>query len=181
MKAAIFHISYTYILQEVCFFFFLVHFSHSMYPSKHFGIHDKKSYRAGCLEGKGRVILLTFLSKPRVCNSSNENLIILLWHLCTFPVYVLTLLQVSNHYLENCRRSSETPTLLCHVYKAMFRSKLRYVSRNKKIIRVQWPLCRCPAYILTLMQVSNHYLENCRRSCGNTNPTMPGVQGNVSK
>ena len=29
-----------------------------------------------------------------------------------------------SHYLENCR-SSQTPTLLCHVYKAKFPSKSR--------------------------------------------------------
>ena len=40
-----------------------------------------------------------FLSKSRVCNSSNNNLIGVLWPLCTCPVYILTLLQISSYYL----------------------------------------------------------------------------------
>ena len=72
---------------------------------------------------------------------------------------------------------AETRTLLCHEYKATFQSKSRVCnSSNKKLIRVPWPLCTCPAYILTLLQDSNHYLENCSSSCRETNPTMPYVQ-----
>ena len=50
----------------------------------------------------------------------------------------------------------------------------------KNLIRFLWPLCICPAFILTLLQVSNHYLENCR-NCRDKNPTMPRVQGKFSK
>ena len=53
-------------------------------------------------------------------------------------------------------------------------------SNNKHLIRVLWPSWTCPAYILTLLQVSNDYFENCR-SCGNTNPNMSCVQGHISK
>ena len=62
----------------------------------------------------------------------------------------------------------ETRTLLCHVYKAIFLSKSQACnSSNKTLIRVLWPFCTCPAYILTLLKVSNHYHENCR-SCRDT-------------
>ena len=47
-----------------------------------------------------------FLSKSRVCNSNNNNSIRVLWPSCTWSIYryILTTVQVSNHYLENCRR-----------------------------------------------------------------------------
>ena len=56
-----------------------------------------------------------FLSKSRVCNSTNNNSIKVLWPLCTCSAYILTMVQVSNHYLENCRRSSgdTNSTLKC--------------------------------------------------------------------
>ena len=174
------------------------------------------------------MVLLTFLSKSRVCNSSNENLIRVLWSLCICPAYILTLLQVktiilktvdtallchvyeanskfrvhnsSNKnlirvlwllytcpayilpcckfliiILKTVRGIAEIQTLLCHVYKAIFQSKSRVCnSSNVNLIRALWPLCTCPAYTLTLLQVSNHYFENCR-SCGDTNLTMPHV------
>ena len=112
-----------------------------------------------------RVILLTFLSKSNVCNFSNENLTRVLWPSCTCSAYIFILLQVSNQSLENCRNCWDT-ALLRHAYEAKFLSKSRvWNSSNINLIRVLWPLCTCPIYILTLLQVSNHYLENCR-SCG---------------
>ena len=73
-----------------------------------------------------------------------------------------------------------SPTI-CHVYEAKFLSKSRVCnSSNKIFIRVLWPLCTCPAYILTFLQVSNHYLENCWRSkYGNMKPTSPYVQASI--
>ena len=38
-----------------------------------------------------------FLSKLRVCNTSNNNLIEVLWPLCIYSVYILTLVQVPNY------------------------------------------------------------------------------------
>ena len=35
-----------------------------------------------------------------------------------------------------------------------------------------WPLCTCSVYILIIVQVSNHYLENCKRSGVDTNSTI---------
>ena len=67
----------------------------------------------------------------------------------------------------------------CHMYKAKFLSKSRICnSNNKNLIRIMWPLGSCQAYILTLLQDSNNCLENCRRSCWNTNPSIPGFKFN---
>ena len=74
---------------------------------------------------------------------------------------------------------ADTWTILCNVYKTKFLSKSRLHNSTIYILnRVLWPLCTSSVYILTLVQVSNHYLENYRRSCGNTNPTMPCVLDN---
>ena len=48
-----------------------------------------------------------FVSKSRVCNSTNNNSNKILWLLCTCSVYILTMMQVSNHYFENCRRCGD--------------------------------------------------------------------------
>ena len=94
--------------------------------------------------------------------TSNKNFILVLWPLHTRPAYIPTLLQISNHYLE----VAVTWTLLCHVYKAKFLYNSKVCnSINKNLIRILWSLCICRAYILTLPQASNHYLENCRWSC----------------
>ena len=45
-------------------------------------------------------------------------------------------------------------------------------STNNNSIIVPWPLCTCSVYIVTMVQVPNHYLENCRRSCGDWNISM---------
>ena len=67
---------------------------------------------------------------------------------------------------------TETRTVLCHVYKAKFLSKSRvHNSITNTLITVLWPFCRCPVFMLTMVQVPNHYLENCRRSC-ETRPVL---------
>ena len=93
----------------------------------------------------------------------------ILWLLCTCPAYILTLLQI---IILKTAEVAETRPLLCHVHKAIFLSKSRVCSSSdKSLIRVLWSLRTCPAYILTLLQVSNHYLENCR-GCWDTNSTI---------
>ena len=77
---------------------------------------------------------------------------------CKFQIIILKTIEVT-----------ETQTLLYHVYNAIF-----YVTLAIKIW-VLLPLCTCPAYSLTIVQVSNQYLEDCRRSCSDTNHTMPCV------
>ena len=98
----------------------------------------------------------------------------ILWPLCTCPAYILTLLQVSNHYLENYRSWADTNLTMPIVYKTNFLSKSRACNsdNNNLIIKVLWPLCTCSVYILIMVQVSNHYLVNCRRSCRGTNSTI---------
>ena len=65
---------------------------------------------------------------------------------------------------------TEAWTLLYRVNKPKFLRKSRVCDYSKKkLIRILWPLCTCPANILTLLQVSNRYLVNCR-SYGDTNP-----------
>ena len=89
------------------------------------------------MAGTCNVYEAVFLSKSRVCNSSNKTFIRVLWPLCICTAYILTLLQVSNHYLENCREIAETQTLLCHVYKTNFQSKTRVSnSTNNNLIRI---------------------------------------------
>ena len=65
---------------------------------------------------------LFFFNESRVCNSSNKNLIIVLSLSCSCSAYYLTLLQISNHYLETVE-AAETQTLLPQMYKAKFLSK----------------------------------------------------------
>ena len=129
---------------------------------------------------KSKRNIAKFLSKSRVCNSSIKNLITVLWlyaHAlsifllcCKFQILILKAVEVT-----------ETQTLLCHVYKAKFLLNKSRVcnSTNNNSIRVLWPLCICLLcifmHMLIMVQVSNHYLENYRRICGDTNPTMPCV------
>ena len=85
-----------------------------------------------------------WLSKSRVYNYSNKNLIRVLWPLCTCPACIVILLKVSNLTLKTVGEVAETWTLLCHVYKANFLNKSRiHNSSNKNLIRVLWPLYIC--------------------------------------
>ena len=64
----------------------------------------------------------------------------------------------------------EIQTLLGHVYKAKFlRNSRVFNAGNKNLVRVLWPLCICPAYVLILLQVSNHYLETVGEAVFQTN------------
>ena len=72
-----------------------------------------------------------FRSKSRACYSTNNNSIRVLWLICKWSVYILTMVQVSNHYFKNCREVVETRTLLCHVYKTIFLSKTRVCNSSK--------------------------------------------------
>ena len=63
-----------------------------------------------------------FLSKSRVCNSNNNNVIRVVWLLCTCLVHSFTMVQVSNHYLENCRSCRDTNSTIVtdgHTYICM--------------------------------------------------------------
>ena len=112
-----------------------------------------------------------FQSKSRVCNSTKNTSIRVLWPLCTCSVYIHTMMILSNHYLQNCRRSCGG--MITVMFMALFFSKPRvYNSTSNNSIRVLWPLYTCSVYIRIMVKVSNHYLENCR-SWGETNPTMP--------
>ena len=71
-----------------------------------------------------------YLSKSRVCNSSNKCLIRVLWPLCTCQAHILTLLQVSNHYSENYMRSCGDMNPLWCVYMAIFLCKSREVCNS---------------------------------------------------
>ena len=51
-----------------------------------------------------------FLSKSRVCNSYNNNLIRILWPLCTCSVDLLTMMQISNITLKTVEGVAETQT-----------------------------------------------------------------------
>ena len=46
------------------------------------------------------------------------------------------------------------------------------VGGHNDLIGLLCPWCICPVYIVTIVQVSNCYLENWRRSCGDTNSTI---------
>ena len=110
-----------------------------------------------------------FMSKSRVCNSSNKNMIRVLWPLCTYPAYILIFCKFQIIILKTVGEVAETQTLLCHVYKTNFLSKSRVCSYTyNNWIKV---LCICSVYILAMVQVSNHNLENCR-SCRDTNSTI---------
>ena len=85
---------------------------------------------------KEEVILLSFLSKSRVRNSSNGNNIRALWSSCICYTYVLTLLHVSDHYLENCKSCGDT-ALLCHMCETIIEGRN---SSNKTLIRILRPL-----------------------------------------
>ena len=81
---------------------------------------------------------------------------------CKFPTIILKTVEVA-----------ETWSLLCHVYKTNFLSKSRVCnSNNNNSIRILWPLCTCSVYILIIVQVSIHSLENCKRSCGELNSSI---------
>ena len=56
------------------------------------------------------------LSKSRVCNFSNKNLIRVLWPLTTCPAYIFTLLHGLNHYLENYRSCRDINPIMPCVY-----------------------------------------------------------------
>ena len=60
-------------------------------------------------------------------------------------------------------------TLIGNEYKAIFLSKSRVCNTSKKKQKKH-----AQSYILTSLQVSNNYPENCR-SCGDKKPTMPYV------
>ena len=73
-----------------------------------------------------------------------------MWPSCICPTYILTVMQVSNHYLENCGSCWDT-AILCHVYEAKFLSKSRVCNSGHKIfIRALWPLCTLaqPTFLL---------------------------------
>ena len=79
-------------------------------------------------------------------------------------------MQISNTETLKTVGVAETWTLLYHVYKTNFLSKSRACNSTKNnLMRDMWTLCTCSVYILTLAQISNHDLENCRGSCGDTN------------
>ena len=101
-----------------------------------------------------------FLRKSRVCNSTYDNLIRVLWALCTLSAHSLLWCTFQTIILKTVGRVAETRTLICHVYKTNFLSKSRvYDSNNNYSIRGLWPSCTCSVYILTIVQVLNHYLE----------------------
>ena len=111
-----------------------------------------------------------YIMKSRVCNSSNKN-----WsEFCDLYAYAqpIFLLCCKYQIILKTVEVAETQTLLCHVYKAILSKSKVCNSSNKKLIRFLRLLYTCPAYILTLLQVSNH-LENCRRTCRDMHPTMP--------
>ena len=96
-------------------------------------------------KSKKKSYFINILSKSRVCNSTNENLMRVLWPLCPCPACILTLLQVSNHYLENCKNCWD-PNPTCHVYEARFISKSWVCNAsNRKMIRYLYadaqPIC----------------------------------------
>ena len=108
-------------------------------------------------------ITLAIKFRSKFCDLYDQRILLLC---CKFLIIIL----------KAVREVAETGTLLYNVYKAIFLSKSRVCnSSNTYVIRVLWPLYTCLAYILTLLQVSNHYLENCRRSCEATNLAMPCV------
>ena len=47
------------------------------------------------------------------------------------PRHILSLLQVSYYYLENCRRNCGDTNLLCNVYKTNFLIKSRVIIRSE--------------------------------------------------
>ena len=105
------------------------------------------------------------LSKPRVCNSSNKTLIRVLWPLCTCPAYILTLLQISNYYLENCRLLRHEP------YYVIFIKSRVCNSSNKKLIRSSVTFMNMPilysyfAFISLSWKLENlHEWEHCNHS-----------------
>ena len=113
-----------------------------------------------------------FPSKTRLCDSTNNNLISSVT-LCTHQPIFFTLLQVINHYLENCR-SCRYQNLLCHVYKTNFLcTRKSRKSRKSKVcnlpIIIQSEFCDFYAYAQSILfntmydDGSTHYLENCRR------------------
>ena len=83
----------------------------------------------GCVDllfwTKSKKNMTKALSKSRNVTLAIKKLISVRWPLCICPAYILTLLQVSNHYLEIIEKVAETRPLLCHVYKVIFLNKSR--------------------------------------------------------
>ena len=98
-----------------------------------------------------------------------------LWPLCTCSAFIFLLCCKFQIISLKTVEVAKTWALYA-MYRSHFYVNQGYVTLAIKIlIKVLWPLCTCPGYILTLLQVSNHYFENCWGSCGDTNPNMPCV------
>ena len=55
---------------------------------------------------------------------------------------------------------------------SLSKSRVCISSTNNNSIKVLWCLCTCSVYVHTIVPVSNHHLEKCMRSCGDTNSTI---------
>ena len=82
-----------------------------------------------------------------------------LWPLCTCPAYILSFLQLSNHYLETVE-VAETWTLPCHMYKENFLVNQGYVTLAIKYDQSSLTFIHTSSHIFfTLLQVSNQRRE----------------------
>ena len=120
------------------------------------------------------------LNKSRACNSCNNSLIRILWPSCICYNNTFFVVPVSNHNHENCRSCRDMNSTTQSKY-GRFLSKWRLRNSSNKKLSKFFDLYaqNCPAYILTLQQVSNHYLQNCR-SCGDTSSILPCALSKLS-
>ena len=96
-------------------------------------------------------------SKSRVCNSTNNNSIRDLLPLCTCSVYIFTIVQGSNHYLDNCRKSygDKNNTMKCdgrtdtrtYVWRRVKRYALHFVAGHKNLDSLRLPVVWKPPIV----------------------------------
>ena len=117
------------------------------------------------------------LNKWRAYNSYINSLIRVFWHSCKCYTDTFSVVTISNQNHENCKSCwDKNSTMQCDYGKFLRKWRVCY----SNLIKVLWTLCTCPANMLTLIPVSNHYLLICR-SCRDMSPILKSKAKFLSK
>ena len=133
-----------------------------------------KYYRWRC---RGKSSTTVWYGPKYVCHSRGCNSAIMIWikilfPLCTYPMHIWTVFQVSSTCIKYFRRScgdENSTTVWCGP---------KYVCHSRGCnsvimtwIKIMFPLCTYPMHIWTVFQVSNPCIKYFRRSCGDKSNT----------